>query len=69
MANTSVGLISTKILAKIETREGLDKLLEIVREADGVILSRGQLGVDIPAEKMFRVQKNLLKVYCRAMMI
>ena len=58
----SCGLSSTKILAKIETRVGLANLADIMSEAYGIILSRGHLGVEIDAEKMFRVQKIVLQV-------
>lgn len=59
----SVGLTSTKVIAKIETRTGLNNVVDIVTAADGIILSRGQLGVEIQAEKMFRVQKAVIKVW------
>ncbi|GMH42539.1 hypothetical protein BSKO_10458 [Bryopsis sp. KO-2023] len=57
----NAGLTSTKIIAKIETNEGLANLSEIVPVADGIIFSRGHLGVAINAEKMFLVQKTVIK--------
>ena len=54
---TSCGLADTHIMAKVENREGLVALAEIADVADGIILSRGNLGVDLPPEKLFKTQK------------
>uniref|UniRef100_F6HLQ8 Pyruvate kinase n=1 Tax=Vitis vinifera TaxID=29760 RepID=F6HLQ8_VITVI len=51
-------LNETQIFAKVETLEGLKHFDEILQEADGVILSRGNLGVDLPPEKVFLFQKS-----------
>ena len=48
---------STKILAKLETRQSLFNFAEIASTADGIILSRGNLGLDVWPEKMALVQK------------
>lgn len=54
-------LKQTHVYAKIENKEGLEHFDEILREADGIILSRGNLGIDVPAEKVFVFQKAAIK--------
>ncbi|KAG0556156.1 hypothetical protein M758_11G028900 [Ceratodon purpureus] len=53
-------LRQTQIFAKIENYEGLAHFDEILEEADGIILSRGNLGIDLPPEKVFLFQKVAL---------
>eukprot|EP00239_Pterosperma_sp_CCMP1384_P006443 CAMPEP_0197856444 /NCGR_PEP_ID=MMETSP1438-20131217/28582_1 /TAXON_ID=1461541 /ORGANISM="Pterosperma sp., Strain CCMP1384" /LENGTH=535 /DNA_ID=CAMNT_0043471901 /DNA_START=89 /DNA_END=1696 /DNA_ORIENTATION=+ len=57
----SCGLTQTKIMAKIEEKVGLTNFEKILDTADGIILSRGNLGLDIPPEKMFLIQKFILE--------
>lgn len=52
-----LGLGTTRLVAKIEHREGLMNFEFIIDAADGIIFSRGNLGIDLPPEKMFIAQK------------
>jgi len=53
-----------RIIAKIESGEGLDNIKEIARLADGVMVARGDLGVQLPTEQIPIAQKHIINV-CR----
>ncbi len=52
---------SVKIVSKIENQEGVDNLEEILAESDGIMVARGDLGVEIPAAQVPVQQKRMIK--------
>ncbi|HLD87372.1 MAG TPA: pyruvate kinase [Candidatus Nanoarchaeia archaeon] len=52
---------NAKIIAKIENQMGIDNLDEIIHESDGVMVARGDLGVEIPLEQIPIVQHLMVK--------
>lgn len=57
----SIGLANTKIFAKLESRQSLLNFIGVLSAADGIIVSRGNLGLDCVPEKMALIQKTLVQ--------
>ena len=51
-----------KIIAKIEDQEAIENIDEIIDEADGVMVARGDLGVEIPFENLPNVQRQIVRL-------
>ena len=50
-----------EIIAKIESRMGIDNIDDILALSDGIMIARGDLGVEVPLEALPSIQKSLIK--------
>lgn len=53
---------SMKIIAKIENMQGIENVEEILSVADGIMVARGDMGVEVPLEEVPVLQKRLIKM-------
>jgi pyruvate kinase len=52
---------STRVIAKIEKPEAIKEIDQIIKETDGIMVARGDLGVEIPLQNVPLIQKMLIK--------
>ena len=50
-----------KIIAKLEDQEGITNMVDIIDAADGVMVARGDLGVEVPFEVLPRIQRRIIR--------
>ncbi len=56
----SIGFTDVGIIAKIENQAGVDNIEEICEECDGIMVARGDMGVEVPYEELPAIQKKLI---------
>ena len=57
---TEIGAKETELIAKIENRSGVDNIEEICEECAGIMVARGDMGVEIPFEELPAIQKQII---------
>ena len=55
------GKEDVEIICKIENMEGVNNVQEILDEANGIMVARGDLGVEVPFEELPEIQKSIIK--------
>ena len=57
---SEIGAKNIDIIAKIENRTGVDNIEEICEECDGIMVARGDMGVEFPFEELPAIQKHII---------
>ncbi len=57
---SEIGAEGIDLIAKIENRSGVDNIEEISSECDGIMVARGDMGVEIPYEELPAIQKKII---------
>ncbi|MCL2437421.1 MAG: pyruvate kinase, partial [Clostridiales bacterium] len=57
----SHGCHNIELISKIENKEGVKNIIDIINVSDGIMVARGDMGVEIPFEELPRIQKDIIK--------
>ena len=49
------------IISKIENQEGINNISDIIKHSDGIMVARGDMGIEVPIETVTLIQKDIIK--------